>query len=86
MVNRLTPFLSLPSLCFKWKGEWERMNPSAQNDSSVRFLRLIVLLTVCESSVPPPATAATISRFPCHLCQHQNVKQESWRIQWFDEN
>lgn len=54
MVNCLTPFLSLPSLCFKWKGEWERMNPSAQNDSSVRFLGLIALLTVCESSVPPP--------------------------------
>lgn len=34
MVNCLTPFLSLPSLCFKWEGEGERMNPSAQNDPS----------------------------------------------------
>lgn len=48
MVNCLTPFLSLPSLCFKWEGEGERMNPSAQNDPSDLFLRLITLLRMCE--------------------------------------
>lgn len=47
MVNCLPPFLSLPSLCFKWEGEGEKMNPSAQNDPSDLFLRLITLLRMC---------------------------------------
>lgn len=69
------------------------MNPSAQNDSSVPFLWLITLLTICESQVSSrrsPACCWTTNLFTLEVILSSRLtpklKAEFLENLWFDWN